>query len=272
MTRASVGRAAVRAYPRDIRMARGEELVGIMLDASEHSVAAFVRQLLSLVFGGLASRSRVALSQPRRQIVSDVVRFACIVIVARGVTRDIAALHWGGGFGGSFTTVCLLYVGPVLILALFTTGHDRVTGIVGLAWVLADILTRADPPLSVWVEFWLLPLLGFGLMAIAPRPEACRPRALWVIPAIVWAVFVYTELGQQSGAGYLTPVLATVVLLPIQPAVALGTALSGSLMAPWYLSVGITQTTRLGVALVSCLLLELILFALCQRFSSLRAR
>jgi hypothetical protein len=44
------------------------------------------------------------------------------------------------------------------------------------------------------------------VMAIRPRRKVGRERALWLIPAIVWAIFQYTELGQQSGVGYLTPV------------------------------------------------------------------
>jgi hypothetical protein len=80
-----------------------------------------------------------------------------------------------------------------------------------------DIHSHPRPPISIWIEFWLPPLAGFMLMAIRPRRNAGPERALWLIPAIVWAIFQYTELGQQSPVGYLTRVLATLVLLPIRP-------------------------------------------------------
>jgi hypothetical protein len=110
------------------------------------------------------------------------------VIVAGELTGDIASLRWGGTFGGSLSTVWLLYAGPALILAVFTAGRDRATGIIGLIWLYADIRSHPRPPISIWIEFWLLPLAGFVLMAIRPRRKAGLERALWLIPALVWAI------------------------------------------------------------------------------------
>jgi hypothetical protein len=79
------------------------------------------------------------------------------------------------------------------------------------------------------------------------------------------AIFWYTELGQQSGVGYLTPVLATLVVLPIQPAFALGTAVAWSLMAAWYLPIPVAQSTRLAIELLGCTSLALMLLVLSTR-------
>jgi hypothetical protein len=228
-------------------------------------MATFGRELVSLVAGGLAARSRIALSRPLRQISLDIVRWACIVIVARELTGNLASLRWGGTFGGSLSTVWLLYAGPALILTLFSAGSDRVTGITGLIWLYMDIRSHPRPPLSIWIEFWLLSAAGFMLMAIWPRRKAGLERSLWLIPALVWAIFSYTELGQHSGVGYLTPVLATLIFLPLQPALALGTAVAWSLMAAWYLPLGVSETTRLAVELLSCTPLALILVVLSGR-------
>lgn len=146
MTRTWLGRAAVRAYPAEVRSGHGEELIGTLLDAGENSVAGFGRELVSVVAGGLAARSRKALSQPIGKLSVDVVRWACIIIVARGLTGDLASLRWGATFGGSLKTVCVMYAGPVLILALFTAGRDRATGIVGLICLYADIHTQPATP------------------------------------------------------------------------------------------------------------------------------
>lgn len=265
MTRAWLGRIAARTYPAEVRADRGEELIGTLLDAGETSMAAFGRELVSLVAGGLAARSRQALSQPLRQITLDLVRWACIVIVARELAGNLASLRWGGSFGGSLSTVWLLYAGPALILAVFTAGRDRAAGIIGLIWVVADIHSHSRPPVSIWIEFWLLPVAGFILMATRPSRMAGPERALWLIPAIVWAIFQYTELGQQSGVGYLTPVLATLAFLPAAPAFALATALGWSLMAAWYLPIGDGDTTRLAVELLSCTPVALIFLVVSGR-------
>jgi hypothetical protein len=265
MTRAWLGRTAARTYPPEIRAAHGEELIGTLLDAGEHSVALFGRELASLVAGGLAARSRKALSQPLRQISRDLVRWACIVIVARELAGNLASLRWGGTFGGSLSTVWLLYAGPALILTVFTAGRDRTTGIIGLIWLYTSIRSHPQPPISIWIEFWVPPLAAFMLMAIRPRRKAGCERALWLIPAIVWAIFQYTELGQQSGIGYLTPVLATLIFVPIAPAFALATAVAWSLMAAWYLPIGVADTTRLAVELLSCTPLALIVVVLSGR-------
>jgi hypothetical protein len=267
MTRTWLGRIAVRTYPVEVRAQRGEELVGTLLDAGEKSLATFVRQLASLGAGGLAARSRKTLRQPLRQISLDLVRWACITTVAGGLIGGLASLRWGGSFGGSPLTMWVQYVGPAVLLALFTLGHDRLTGIAGLIWLYAgsSYYVPPSPSTGFWLEFWLLPLAGFVLMATVPRRRHGLERALWLIPALVWAIFQYTELGAHSGVGYLTPVLATLVLLPLAPGLALGTALAWSAMAANYLPIGLSETTRLAIELLSCTPLALILLTLSRR-------
>lgn len=259
MTRLSVGRLAVRAYPASVRADRGDELVGTLLDAGELSVATFSRELVSLVLSGLVARSRDAFGQPLWQLALDVVRWASIVIVARSLIGELAWLRWESFQWGSFTTVFLYYAGPALILAAFTAGRDRAAGIIGLVWIIRDILAHSQPPASLWIELWLLPIAGFALMTIVPRRQRVRERVLWLIPGLVWALFGYTELGQQSGIGYITPVLATLVFVPIQPALALGTAVAWSLMAAWYLAIPMGEATRLGIELLISTPLALVL-------------
>ena len=96
------------------------------------------------------------------------------MIVARRLTGEVASLRWGGAFGGSPLTVCVLYAGPVLILALFTAGRDRATGIIGLAWVFLDILNHPRAPVSTWIELWLLTLAGFVLILLVLSGRALR--------------------------------------------------------------------------------------------------
>jgi hypothetical protein len=265
MTRTWVGRTAVRAYPAEVRAVRGDELIGTLLDAGEHSVAQFARHLVSLVTGGLAARARAALAQPLRPMGADVLRWACIMIVARGLTGELASLRWDGAPPWSLQTICLLWGGPALVLVLFTAGRDRMAALVGLMCLVADILSRSRPPVSLSVQLWLPEVAGFIVMVVAPRRKVGFERALWLIPAVVWALFWYTELGRLSGVGYVTPVLATLVVLPIAPAFALGTAAAWSLLSAWYLSIPYGPSIRLGFELLSCAPLAVVLLILSRR-------
>jgi hypothetical protein len=265
MSKAWMGRAVVRTYPAEVRAVRGEELIGTLLDAGDHSSAAFGRHLVSLAAGGVLARSRMVLGQPLGPLSVDVLRWACIMVVARGLTGELGSLRWDGAPPWSLQTICLLWGGPALVLVLFTAGRDRTAAFVGLIWLVADLLTRSRPPVSLWIQLWLPEVAGFIVMLVAPRRKAGLQRALWLVPAVVWALFWYTELGQQSGVGYLTPVLATLVILPLAPALALGTAVAWSFMAAVYLPIPYGPATRLGVELLICAPLALVLLVLSRR-------
>ncbi|HEX3979241.1 MAG TPA: hypothetical protein VHW96_23425 [Solirubrobacteraceae bacterium] len=90
MTRESIARAAMRTYPAGIRSSTGNELVGTLLDAGEHSLIAFTRQLGSVSFGGLLPRSREASAQPLHRLLSDAIPWAAMMSLAGGLTMDVA--------------------------------------------------------------------------------------------------------------------------------------------------------------------------------------
>jgi hypothetical protein len=250
---------------------RGGELVGTLLDAGEHSLSVFVRQLVSIVVGGLLARSHQALSRPLLAIGCDALRWSAIAVIVRLLVGHVA-IHLRFGLPLSLTprVAFISYAGPMVILGLYTAGRDRVTGAVGLAWVgVGVIVSLALTPAShmlrgVWIELWLLPLAGFALMLLAPRSKAGAERFLWIIPGAAWAIVVSTRLGGQSGLGYLLPVLATVVLLPLQPALAVGTALAWS-ATPLFLVASGTQTAGIPLALLSCTPAALLLTGISRR-------
>jgi hypothetical protein len=238
MTREAIGRTVVRLYPTDIRESAGNELVGTLLDAGDASRSAYVRQLISLVRAGLAARARSELRQPLGRIAASTLCWVAVMSVMYESVEGIGiTLGWGGTWGGSTETLLYSYILPALILVLFTLRRNRITGILGLAWLAIFLDQVSMLPLSVFFETIPLQAAGFALLAIKPREPLPAGRFLWLPPATVWLLYQVTLLGQLSGVGRTTPFLAALVLLPWAPSLALGTAITWALTAIYYLHI-----------------------------------
>jgi hypothetical protein len=197
MTRKWIGQTTVRLYPAELRAAKGDELVGTLLDAGDASLAAFLAQLVSLIIAALVARSRDALSQPLDQIASDAVRWGAVITVASSMTTVVVEyVHWGGGIGWATVTSWQQCLAPTLILAMFMFRQDRAPGVTSLTWCVDVVMRQPQLPLSAWISLMVLPILGFGLMAVRPRRQPATGRVLVLIPILVWACFRWTELGQ----------------------------------------------------------------------------
>jgi hypothetical protein len=184
-------------------------------------------------------------------------------------------LYWGGSmfsFGNDPRTIIDMYVLPVLILALFSTGRNRAVGALGL---LRVAMRLHQSPLIGLADFMILvpvQVLGFGLLAIRTRSIPSAGRYLWPIPAAMWAVYWLTLLGQHSGIGKLTPVVAAVVLLPIAPSMALGLGIDWLLMGVSYLTYpGGDSFPLWTVELLACLPVVLLLTAACRKVTKPRS-
>ncbi len=237
MSRAAIGRTVVRIYPNDIREASGEELLGTLLDASDGSRGGYVRQLVSLVRSGLSARARSELSQPLLRIAASTLCWVAVMSVMFGLVQTVGiGLRWGGSPGSGTQTLLHSYIIPALILVLFTLRRNRTTGILGLAWIAIFLHQASLLPLGGFFEIIPLQAAGFALLAIKPREPLPAGRFLWPAPAVVWLIYQVTLLGQLSGVGKVTPVLAALVFLPWAPSLALGTAITWALTAIYYLN------------------------------------
>jgi len=244
MSRAQIGRMVVRVYPKDIRDSTGEELLGTLLDAGDDLLRDFGRQLVSLLRSGLLTRARSELSQPLLRIVTSTLCWVAVMSVMFELVQTVGiGLRWGGSPGSDTQTLLYSYIIPALILVLFTLRRHRTTGILGLAWLAIFLHQHSMLPLSGFVEFIPLQAAGFALLAIKPREPLLGGRFLWPVPAIVWMLYQVTLLGQLSGVGRITPVLAALVLLPWAPSLALGTAITWALTAIYYFSLYQTVPT-----------------------------
>lgn len=267
MTRKWIGQTAVRLYPPETRTRQGDEVVGTLLDASDASLGAFLAQLVSLIIAAVLVRSREAVSQTPGRTISDTLRCGAVITVASSMTTVVVEyVHWGGGIGWATLTSWQQCLAPTLILAMFIFGQDRAAGITGLTWCLDVSIRQPQLALSGWIGLMVLPILGFGLMTVTrPRRQPQHGRALVLIPILSWACFRWTELGQHSGVGYLVPVLATVILLPIKPSLTLGTALACSFLAAFYITIPGAHFMIVSLAMISCTPIAVVLTALTRR-------
>lgn len=269
MTKRLLGRVAVRLYPTEIRDSRGEEILGTLLDAGAASAAAFVRQLASLVAGGLVARSRRALAQPPAKIAVSAVCWTAIVVVTQFPFRQGMRVLDGVIPSVPLVTVRDTYVLPLVILASFTLGGRRLAGLLGLAWVAVYARESELPELaaSQLIGMVVLPAAGFGLLTLRPQavPRAWEARILWLVPALALALVNLVPLWfsnpllwfSEQSVVILIPVVAALVLLPVAPAFAIGTALAWS--ARWGLAFG--DQSIWTIALLACTPVTLALVA-----------
>jgi hypothetical protein len=116
----------------------------------------------------------------------------------------------------------------------------------------------------------VLPLTGFALLTFAPKKVAARGRWLWVVPAVVFAFFEVTLIGNQSAVGAFAPVLVAFCFLPFRVSFALGTTLAWSALGAWELAVrgGPGRWLVLSIILLASTPIAVILISICRRATS----
>lgn len=277
MSRRLIGRALVKLYPAEVQQTRGNELIGTLLDAGDASMWAFLANAASLAKSGLSARARQELRRPVWQILVGALCWAAVLSAMSVVVEAIGnSLMWGAtilSFGDDPETIIDMYVLPVLILALFTRGRNRATGLLGLVRFAMRLHQSPMIPLADFLITVPVPAVGFGLLATRPRGVPRAGRYLWPIPAACLAFYWSTLLGQHSGIGRLTPILAGVVFLPVAPALALGLGIDWLLQGVGYLTYpGGDGYTLWTVELLGCLPVVLLLSAACRHAANRPAR
>lgn len=269
MSRELLARMLVRMYPAEVRRTRGNELVGTLLDAGDTSTWMFVSHMASVARAALLARSRDELTRPAWQLAAGAVCWAAVLTAMTTVIEGIgASLYWGGtvfSYGNDPQTILDMYALPVLILGLFTTGHNRTAALLGL---LCIAMRLHQSPMISLADFMItvpVPAVGFGLLAARPRDVRAAGRYLWLIPAAMWTFYWLTLLGQHSGIGKMTPAIASLALLPIAPSLALGLGIDWLLQGVRYLTYpGGDHFPLWTVEFLACLPAALLLTAACR--------
>jgi hypothetical protein len=263
---------AMLAYPARIRVARGEEMLATLQDASAGSRRRFAREIADLVRLGLRARGAQTASTGARRIVADGLCLAAVWFM----TLDLSTLLSQRARGMhdpllSSTSIALL----AAILAIALVGYDRLAGAGALVWTALRIPALWDHHAGIVnLAPELLPIVCFCALVLAPRRRAADPRRLaWLLVPAILVATAGPPPGEASPLlvaavliAALVVVVAAVALLPTDPRLAIAGAISlsnlgiavvvinhdGSLVprlfvaaAPMVLAVAIMRTRRL---------------------------
>ena len=203
MIRKCVGVLILRLYPRSVRIERGDEMLGTLLDAGANSATAFVRESASLALAGVRARARASAQLPAARLLADAFRLAAVIWIAVSLAGISAlAFAYPAGLGGLELWLLLLW--PVLTFSLL--GYDRMAGLCGFAWVASVQLPIALGPYPALLAGSLVPLLGFIVMIISPR---CRPsdarRLAWLLPTIAVSLIMQPAVFDVGVLGIVSP-------------------------------------------------------------------
>jgi hypothetical protein len=185
--RERVTRAALRAFPPAIRSARGDEMLGTLLDASATSQTRFAHEIVDLVRSGLRARATQTAQAGATRIVADGLCLAAVWLLTLFFAADVGNRIRGplpGDPAALLSSWSLGLLGAALVLALI--GSDRLAGAAGLLFTASvfgdparyDLTGAASLPL-------LVPLICFGALLLAPRRRKHSvSRLAWlVLPA-----------------------------------------------------------------------------------------
>jgi len=131
--RERIGKAVLRAYPREARQGRGLEMLGMLLDAGEQSSWAFVRESGSLVLGGLRERGTITARAGTRWLLAD----SCCRAVVIVLTLWIISAASTGAITGPIRPWVTQTVVLGAILACALIGYERIAAVAALAAIVA---------------------------------------------------------------------------------------------------------------------------------------
>jgi hypothetical protein len=236
VTREQVVRAVLRVYPQVVRQAHGDEMLSTLLDSSDGSTRAFIREVYELLRAGLRSRSRAIADARLRRLVADGLCLAGVLWMAISICMlfRFRSPHW------QFWVFAIA-------LSFALVGYDRIAGAVALAKVALVTASQLHNVggIPLWfVVGWNIGPAGFFLvMVLAPRRRTHSPRSLvWLAPlaAVAYASsFSPGALGTTSIAFFVVS-LAGLASLPTDPRLAIAAA------SVWT-SIGITHAPGLGL-------------------------
>lgn len=215
MNRERLTRAALLAYPPDLRAVIGAEMTATLLDASAGSRMRFVRELADLARLGLRSRARRTAAAGPRRVIADGLCLAGVWLMTLDLSTLLAQTV-RGMHDPLLAPPSLILLGVALGLAL--VGHDRIAGVTALLWTAARLPALLDhrPGAALAVVAATLPSVTcFAVMALAPRRRGPDVRGLaWlIVPATLVLAFGPPHYDQSPLLVALVAITALLVAL-----------------------------------------------------------
>jgi hypothetical protein len=207
MSRESLAAIASHALPREVRVARGEELAGTLLDSSAGSRIGFVRELADLLRTGVQMRAaRTARSDPRRLLADGFCRGAILVMALDLSTLLAQRLDGTEDRLLSWPSICVLGMSLAIALA----GAERLAGIAAVIWTLARLPELAAHNHTFnGVAPTAVPLICFAVLIASPRRRRLDVRRIaWLLaPALLAAAYA------PRGHGPITVVVSLAAIV-----------------------------------------------------------
>jgi hypothetical protein len=223
MIRERIATALLYCYPEPVRVERGQEILGISLDAGAASLGAFVRECLSLVTGGLRQRAQANARVSDGRVLAASFRLGALLLTAIVVVNRPLWVTGNGWFNDTSNGLPhnVLYL---LVLPVALVGLDRLAGAIGIACLIVGQTALLAPTQALEL---VLPI-GFMVMVLAPSSRRLKPHGLlWLLPVIAlsfiaeltWPVH-WIELASLVGIS-----LAGLALLTVDARLAIASAL-----------------------------------------------
>jgi hypothetical protein len=250
-----IGSLALRAYPRETRSERGEEMLGTLLDAHEDSQRAFVRGCASLLRIGWGERARVSAEVGPARMVADGLCQAAVLFAVWGICRQVRFIvDLPGGYSETWQLVSIGLLGIVVIARAL--GRERIGGICGLVVAVHGLAQPGSfsgsygVPHDAFLVQWVLLLGCFAVMALMPRRVKPSPRAvIWLIAAVA---LILAEPFLISLAFLIAVPLIGIIELPVNPRLAVASAAFWAEQA---------VTSRLAQTNIGLITIPILLFA-----------
>jgi hypothetical protein len=238
MTRERIVRAVLRVYPQAVRQAHGDEMLSTLLDSSDGSPRAFIREIYELIRAGLRSRSRAIADARLRRLVADGLCLAGVLWMAISICTmfRFRSPHWQ-----------FWLLATALSFAL--VGYDRIAGGLALGQIALVVVITASQlhnlgAMPFAVGWHVGPAAFFLVMVFAPRRRTHHLRSLiWLIPlaAVAYASSLSPGALDMTSISFFAVSLAGLASLPTDPRLAIAAA------SVWT-SIGITHALAFAFA------------------------
>jgi hypothetical protein len=237
MTRERIVRLAMRAYPREVRASSDGEMLDTALDLSAGSWQALLRESGALLRGGLSARARVNARGDPLRLAADACCVAATlwstwVLISLGLfVRMLVRSQQPVGVGWPLAMALL-----VIAIVLALIGWDRIAGVFAFGLIALFLFVvrehfTAGGSTAHQLASLFVPIVCYGVMALAPRARTRDPRRLlWLLAAAALVVGGPTLLPAALGVPKITLLLVGVyvvgvVRLPVDPRLAIASAI-----------------------------------------------